>query len=160
MPERTVPRDTRAQLIDPRKRYQVRHKAMGLCTLCPRPLAEGSTAYCDWHREKNRQRKRRLRGRILCRKCRKPLAEAQRRPGARYHRRCFRAVMDERKSRYRQLHASAARAYQLRNAAQGLCTHCPRRVVRGKRVCRRHLHYRQERYRRLKAGSKARSASS
>ncbi len=154
MREQTVRHDTRSQLVDPRKRYQARHKAMGLCSLCPRPLAKGSTAYCDWHREKNRQRKRRLRGRVLCRRCRKPLAEAERRPGRCYHRNCLRAITVERQSRYRQLHASAARAYQVRHAAEGLCTHCPRRVVRGKRVCRRHLYYRQERYRRLKALSK------
>ncbi|MBI4573224.1 MAG: hypothetical protein HY713_08060 [candidate division NC10 bacterium] len=134
-------------------RYQARHKAMGLCSVCPRPLAGGSMVYCTWHLEKNRQRKRRLRGPILCRRCRKPLRESERGPGRRYHPRCSRALIGERERSpgYRRLHAEAARAYQLRHAAQGLCTQCPRPVVPGKGVCRRHLRYRQERYRRLKA---------
>ncbi len=142
---------------DASRRYQARHKAMGLCSVCPRPLAEGSTVYCKWHRERNRLRKRRLRGPILCRKCQKPLAETQRRPGRRYHPRCLRAltVTREQSRHYRQLHAYAARAYQLRHVAEGLCTQCPRPVVEGKNVCKRHLRYRQERYRRLKALSES-----
>jgi hypothetical protein len=141
---------------DARRRYQARHKAKGLCSVCPRPLAEGSTVYCTWHREKGRQRKRLLRGPVLCRKCRKPLAESERRPGRRYHRHCLRALQVEREqsAHYRQLHTFAARAYQLRHMAQGLCSQCPRPVVPGKNVCERHLRYRQERYLRLKAPSK------
>jgi hypothetical protein len=142
---------------DASRRYQTRHRAMGLCSVCPRPLAEGSKVYCNWHREKNRQRKRRLRGPIFCRKCRKPLAESQRRPGRRYHPRCLQALRVEREQsrHYRQLHADAARAYQLRHVALGLCTQCPQPVVAGKNVCERHLRYRQERYRRLKGLSKS-----
>ncbi len=152
-------------ITDPRERYQARHRAMGLCTVCPRPLAEGSMVFCEWHRRKNRQRKRRLRGPILCRRCQKPLAEYGQLRGRRYHRRCLQALKSEREqsSHYRELHASAARAYQLRHAARGLCTECPQPVVPGKHVCKRHLRYRQERYRRLKsarASTNGRSSNS
>ena len=137
---------------DPRRRYQARHRAMGLCTVCPRPLAKGSIVFCEWHRQKNRLRKRRLRGPILCRRCRKSLAGTGQLRGRRYHRRCLRALRVEREQsrHYRELHASAARAYQLRHEAKGLCTQCPRPVVPGKHVCEQHLRYRQDRYRRLR----------
>jgi len=141
---------------DPRRRYQARHRAMGLCTVCPRPLAKGSIVFCEWHRQKNRLRKRRLRGPILCRRCRKPLAGTGQLRGRRYHRLCLRALRVEREQspHYRELHASAARAYQLRHATIGLCTQCPRPVVQGKHVCEEHLRYRQDRYQRLKIVSR------
>lgn len=141
---------------DPRRRYQIRHRAMGLCTVCPRPLAKGSVVFCEWHRQKNRLRKRRLRGPILCRKCRKPLAGSGQLRGRRYHRRCLHALRIEREEsrHYRELHASAARAYQLRHKAEGLCTQCPRPVVPGKHVCEQHLRYRQDRYLLLKTSNR------
>ena len=130
---------------DASRSYQARHKAEGLCSVCPRPLAEGSAIYCTWHREKNRQQKRLLRGPIICRRCQKPLAESERRPGRRYHRHCLRALQVEREqtAHYRELHALAARAYQLRHEARGLCSQCPQPAVPGKNVCNRHLRYRQ-----------------
>jgi len=139
------------QPASPQQGYQARHKAMGLCIVCPRPLTEGSTIYCEWHRQKSRERKQRLRGSLLCPKCHKPVSEADRHPKRRYHLQCLRAVLVERARRYRKLHAAAARAYQQRHVAMGLCTQCPRPVVPGKRVCSVHLRYRQERYRLLKA---------
>ena len=151
---RNIPgRNGRGLPSDPRRRYQARHRAMGLCTVCPRPLAAGSLVFCESHLQKNRQRKRRLRGPIVCRRCQKPLAEAGQLRGRRYHRRCLQALRAEREQspHYRYLHASAARAYQKRHVAQGLCTQCPRPAVAGKHVCAQHLRYRQERYRRLKA---------
>lgn len=155
MRKKTIGRYRRGLPSDPRRRYQARHRAMGLCTVCPRPLAEGSLVFCERHRRKNRLQKRRLRGPILCRRCRKPLAGAGHLRGRRYHHSCLRALRAEREQspHYRQLHASAARAYQLRHAAQGLCTQCPRPVVPGKHVCARHLRYRQERYQQLKTSS-------
>ncbi len=41
-----------------RKDYALRHKALGLCRVCPLPVAEGSTTYCTYHREKDRIRGR------------------------------------------------------------------------------------------------------
>ena len=145
--------DIREGLADPRKRYQARHMAKGLCIFCPRPLADGSSIFCAWHQQKTRDRKRRLRGPILCRRCHKPLGETERGRGRRLHRPCLQACQVDRvqSPHYRQLHASAARAYQRRHEAQGLCTNCPRPAVPGKHVCARHLHYRQERYRQRKA---------
>jgi hypothetical protein len=153
MRKNMVGRNRRGLPTDSRRKYQARHKAMGLCTVCPRPLVKGSVVFCEWHRQKNRLRKRRLRGPILCRKCRKPLAGAGQLRGRRYHRRCLLALRVEREQspHYRELHASAARAYQLRHEAQGLCTQCPRPVVPGKHVCEQHLRYRQDRYRLLKS---------
>ena len=149
--KRMIRRDVRRRSSESKRGYQARHKAMGLCILCPRSLAQGSAVYCEWHREVDRQRKRRLRGPILCRKCRRPVEESESGSRRRYHLQCFRSAQAERKSHYRRLHASAARAYQLRHMAQGLCVQCPRPVVHGKLVCERHLRYRQERYRRSKA---------
>ena len=151
--------------VGPANRSGTINKAMGLCILCPRPLAEGSKNYCEWHREMCRQRKRCLRGPILCRKCHKPLDESKRGSRRRYHPGCLQVVLAEGQLHYRRLHTSAARAYQERHAAQGLCVQCPRPVVPGQYVCERHLRYRQERYRRSRvvgrphrSGRKRRSA--
>lgn len=34
--------------------YSIRHKALGLCRVCPKPVVEGSATYCAYHREKDR----------------------------------------------------------------------------------------------------------
>lgn len=149
--KRMVHRDMRRQSTESKRGYRARHRAMGLCIVCPRSVAEGSTIYCDRHREMYRQLKRRRRGPVICRRCRRPMEESE--PGSRrfYHLYCFRSVLAERQLNYRRLHALAARAYQLRHKAQGLCVQCPQPVLPGKLVCERHLRYRQERYRRSKA---------
>ena|ERR1035437_5708008 len=38
--------------------YAKRHKELGLCRTCPKPVAEGSNTYCDHHREIDRVRRR------------------------------------------------------------------------------------------------------
>ena len=43
-----------------RKDYALRHKSLGLCRVCPKPLVEGSTTYCEYHREKDRINGRRV----------------------------------------------------------------------------------------------------
>lgn len=151
--KRMIRRGVRRRSSEAKRGYQARHKAMGLCIVCPRSVAQGSANYCGWHQEMDRQRKRRLRGPVLCRKCRRPVEESK--PGSRrqYHLQCFRSAQAERQLHYRRLHASAARAYQLRHKAQGLCVQCPQPVVPGRLVCERHLRYRQERYRWSKAMS-------
>lgn len=38
------------------RRYAERHRAMGLCIVCPAKLSEGSTRLCDFHLRKDRER--------------------------------------------------------------------------------------------------------
>ncbi len=38
--------------------YARRHKALGLCRVCPGPLVTGNKTYCSFHREKERARGR------------------------------------------------------------------------------------------------------
>lgn len=40
--------------------YAKRHKVLGLCRKCPKPLVVGSTTYCEYHREKGRINGRRV----------------------------------------------------------------------------------------------------
>jgi hypothetical protein len=40
--------------------YARRHKLLGLCRSCPTPVAIGSTTYCEYHRNKDRIRGRRV----------------------------------------------------------------------------------------------------
>lgn len=40
--------------------YGLRHKALGLCRVCTKPVVEGSATYCDFHREKDRANGRRV----------------------------------------------------------------------------------------------------
>jgi hypothetical protein len=37
-----------------RKEYSLRHKALGLCRVCPREVVQGSSTYCTYHRDKER----------------------------------------------------------------------------------------------------------
>ncbi len=34
--------------------YALKHNELGLCRNCPKPLAVGSSIYCEYHREKSR----------------------------------------------------------------------------------------------------------
>jgi hypothetical protein len=47
-----------------KQEYALKHKKLGLCRNCPKPLAEGSAIYCAFHREKsnirNREKEKRL----------------------------------------------------------------------------------------------------
>jgi hypothetical protein len=38
--------------------YAQRHKALGLCRNCPKPLTQGSSIFCVYHRDKDRIRRR------------------------------------------------------------------------------------------------------
>ena len=40
--------------------YSTQHKLLGLCRVCPKPVIEGRTTYCDYHREKDRINSRRV----------------------------------------------------------------------------------------------------
>lgn len=39
-------------------KYAERHRLLGLCRTCPRPLANGSNIFCEYHRVNNRARER------------------------------------------------------------------------------------------------------
>ncbi|MBP9719114.1 MAG: hypothetical protein KBD46_01490 [Candidatus Levybacteria bacterium] len=34
--------------------YALRHKTLGLCRNCPKPVVQGNTLYCEYHKEKDR----------------------------------------------------------------------------------------------------------
>lgn len=38
--------------------YAAKHKELGLCCNCPKPLISGSSTFCEYHREKDRIRRR------------------------------------------------------------------------------------------------------
>ena len=44
------------------RRYQLNHKAKGMCQLCLLPLAKGSRVHCEIHLLSNRERNRRRGG--------------------------------------------------------------------------------------------------
>jgi len=48
--------------VSPQRVWQLKQAALGLCTNCPLPVVEGLTR-CQYHREVERRRSRRLRKR-------------------------------------------------------------------------------------------------
>lgn len=40
------------------KSYAAKHKELGLCRNCPSPVIDGSTLFCEYHRNKDRLRRR------------------------------------------------------------------------------------------------------
>jgi hypothetical protein len=50
-----------------RKDYALRHKAMGLCRVCPKPVIIEGTTYCGYHREKDRIRGRKISKQVIVR---------------------------------------------------------------------------------------------
>lgn len=45
-------------------RYQRNHKALGLCNLCPLPVAQEGGALCPKHMAEHRERQRKRRGSV------------------------------------------------------------------------------------------------
>jgi len=140
------------------KRYQERHKRLGLCAWCSRKAQKGRT-FCSVCLEKMRERW--MKGHpIICGECGKivSLEERRERDGIRFHRACaekrakgYQERHRKQSRRYPQIHRSASLAYQERHRKLGLCTSCPRKVFKGG-LCRKHYRMAQERYYERAAG--------
>ena len=42
--------------LSKQRRWQLKQKAAGMCTICGKPSVDGTTAFCEEHRKKNRHR--------------------------------------------------------------------------------------------------------
>ncbi len=127
------------------KRYQERHKRLGLCIGCSRKAQTGKTS-CSVCLGKMRERKM-LRHPLFCPECKK-LIRPEDRNGRKFHKLCA----EKRQSRrYPQIHRSASLAYQERHRRLGLCTSCPRKAFKGG-LCRKHYGKVLERYYERAAG--------
>jgi len=121
------------------KRYQERHRRLGLCVSCRRKAKTGmlQCQVCLTRMRKWRMTQHPL----FCTECRKLIKPKERHGGKRFHKRCS----QKRSLRlYPQQHRTAAIAYQRRHRKMGLCSKCPRKVFKSW-LCRKH--YRMERER-------------
>ena len=113
-----------------RNAYVARHRLQGLCVLCPRKAVSGLTR-CAPHREAAWKK-------VDCGFCTRPIAPPRNNgqlyhpscalKAARYHKRYWWATT-LRTEAYIRGHRRAARAYQKRHRARGLCATCPRRTT-------------------------------
>jgi len=102
------------------KRYQERHKRLGLCVGCSRKAQKGRDS-CSVCLEKMRERWM-ARHPIICGECGKivSLEERRERDGIRFHRACA---------------EKRAKGYQERNRKLGLCLQCSRKPKAGLLYC-------------------------
>ena len=121
------------------KRYQERHRRLGLCVSCRRKAKTGmlQCQVCLTRMRKWRMTQHPL----FCTECRKLIKPKERHGGKRFHKRCS---QKRRLRTYPQQHRTAAIAYQRRHRKMGLCSKCPRKVFKSW-LCRKH--YRMERER-------------
>jgi len=121
------------------KRYEERHRRLGLCTWCSRK-AKTRRVLCQVCQERISKRRMELRP-LFCPECRKLLDPKERRGGRSFHKLCS----EKRKARWYPLtHRRAAVAYQQRHRKLGLCIKCPRKAFKGG-LCRKHYGMAQER---------------
>ena len=121
------------------KRYQERHRKLGLCLQCSRK-AKAGLLYCQVCLTRMRERKM-LRHPLFCPECKK-LIRPEERNRNRFHKLCA----EVRRARRELLtHRSAAIAYQERHRKMGLCISCPRKAFKGG-LCRKHYGKMLERY--------------
>lgn len=127
------------------KRYQERHKRLGLCIDCSRKAATG-ILHCQVCKERISKRRMKLRP-LFCLECKKLIKPKERRNGRSFHKRCS----EKRKARwYPQRHLTAAMAYQKRHKELGLCQNCSRKVFKWD-LCRQHFGAAKERHERVAA---------
>jgi len=127
------------------KRYQERHRKLGLCVSCSRKPKAG-LLYCQVCLARMRER-RMLQRPLFCLECRK-LIRPEKRNGRRIHKK----YVQKRIARMHRLtHPRAAIAYQERHRKMGLCTSCPRKVFKSQ-LCGKHYRMAQERYYERAAG--------
>jgi hypothetical protein len=128
------------------KRYQERHKRLGLCVDCSRKIIPG-LLHCQVCQDRISKRRMVLRP-LFCLECRKLIETKDRRRGRSFHKLCS----EKRKSRwYPQRHLLAALAYQKRHKELGLCQNCSRKVFKWD-LCRQHFEVVKERHDRVAAG--------
>ncbi len=121
------------------KRYQERHRKLGLCLQCSRK-AKAGLLYCQFCLARMRER-RMVQRPLFCPECKK-LIRPEERNRKRFHELC---AEKRQARRYPQIHRSAVIAYQQRHRKMGLCTNCPRKAFKGG-LCRRHYDKVLERY--------------
>jgi hypothetical protein len=128
------------------KRYQERHKRLGLCVDCSRKVIT-DLLHCQVCQERISKKRMELRP-LFCPECRKLIDPKERRRGRSFHKLCS----EKRKSRwYPQRHLLAALAYQRRHKEMGLCQNCSRKVFKWD-LCRQHFEVVKERHDRVAAG--------
>ncbi len=127
------------------KRYQERHRRLGLCVSCSRKAKTGMLQ-CRVCLARARELKM-ARHPKFCPECRKLIRPEERHRGKRFHKLCG----QKRRARYPQQNRLAVLAYQRRHRKMGLCSSCPRKVFKGS-LCRKHHRMAQERYYERAAG--------
>ncbi len=125
------------------KRYQERHRRLGLCVSCSRKAKTGMLR-CQVCLARAREQKMAQHPKF-CPECRKLIKPEERHNGKRFHKLCAQRRMAR---MYPQRHRLAVLAYQRRHRKMGLCFSCPRKVFKGG-LCRKH--YRMERERKHRA---------
>ena len=121
-----------------RKKY-LQRKRLGLCPKCGRKASVGRTK-CDVCRTKINERWKALHP-VVCGECKLPIESKERVVARRFHKSCA----EKRRARRHLLqHRSAARAYQKRHRAMGLCLKCPLKAFRSG-FCQRHYRMAKER---------------
>ena len=128
------------------KRYQERHRRLGLCTSCSRKAKTGSFQ-CRVCIAKAREQWRASHP-LFCAECRKLIKPEERWRGKRFHKLCG---QKRRARKYLLSHRSAVIAYQRRHRELGLCRRCPEKIFRGD-LCRKHYRMAQEGYYERAAG--------
>ncbi len=121
------------------KRYQERHRRLGLCVQCSRKAATGLVS-CRVCLEKERKQ-RMARYPLFCGECKK-LIQPVERNRRRFHKQC---AEKRRARREPPMHRRAVLAYQERHRRLGLCYDCPRKAFKGG-LCRKHYGMVLERY--------------
>ncbi len=125
------------------KRYQERHRRLGLCVSCRRKAKTGMLR-CQVCLARAREQSM-ARHPMFCLECGKLVKPEERHGGKRFHKLC---AQRRRARRAPLTHRSAVLAYQRRHRKLGLCHSCPRKVFKS-RLCRKH--YRMEREREHRA---------
>ncbi len=127
------------------KRYQERHRRLGLCVSCRRKAKTG-TLQCQVCLARAREQ---MMGQhpMFCPECKKLIKPEERWRGNRFHKLCG----QKRRARYPQQHRATALAYRKRHRELGLCLQCPRKAFKGG-LCRRHYGMVLERYYERAAG--------
>ncbi len=129
------------------KRYQERHRRLGLCVSCSRKAKTGMLR-CRVCLERTRLW-RMARHPLYCLECRKVIRPEER-TGRSIHKKC---VQKRRARTHRLTHRRASLAYQKRHRELGLCHSCSERVFKWG-YCGKHYMMEQEKFYRLHAKSK------